>query len=329
MVAAHVRTPLARFLIAAALLHAGIPVVARLAPQAPRLLVARSSRPYMEIEVQVDPATLRQPPARRAVEPDESAPDRAREDLRQAARERRRDERDLPLPTQEHTQAPAGDPAVQAEPAPPAPTAPVDEYGGPPAPESVAVAPGIGGAPVWQIPGMLPEQGPPPPAPTVAPRRADTPVDKAGELLREAMRASDKSRGLDLPAAGTVASAVLEAVRGADTPATARTTFEVLLSGSGQVLSARMVSTTAGAADLWARVASAAVARLAGRKLGMTSAFTKGARVYVSVVSSVRMPSGATSGVQQQGAGIGFDLSDIGANASRVMSSSFKVVAVD
>jgi hypothetical protein len=143
------------------------------------------------------------------------------------------------------------------------------------------------------------------------------------------MRASDKSRGLDLPAAGTVASAVLEAVRGADTPATARTTFEVLLSGSGQVLSARMVSTTAGAADLWARVASAAVARLAGRKLGMTSAFTKGARVYVSVVSSVRMPSGATSGVQQQGAGIGFDLSDIGANASRVMSSSFKVVAVD
>jgi hypothetical protein len=41
------------------------------------------------------------------------------------------------------------------------------------------------------------------------------------------------------------------------------------------------------------------------------------------------MPSGATSGVQVQGSGMAFDLSDIGANATRVVSSSFKVVAVE
>ncbi len=332
MVAAHVRTLFGRFLIAAALLHGSIPVLARVAPEAPRLLVARSSRPFLEVEVEVEPATLRRPPARRAPGPEERAPDPARDDARLAARDRRREERDftLPAPTPDSSADPTTEPGPPPDPGVlPAPTAPVDEYGGPPPPEGVAIAPGLGGAPIWQIPGVLPDSAPPPPAPTVAPRRPDTPVNKAGELLSDAMRAKDKGLGLDLPAAGTVASAVVEAVRAADTPPVARTTFEVQVSGAGKVLSARMVSTTAGAVDLWSRVASAAVARLASRKLAMTAAFTKGARIYVSVVSSVRMPSGATSGVQVQGAGAAFDLSDIGAHASRVISSSFKVVAIE
>jgi hypothetical protein len=90
-----------------------------------------------------------------------------------------------------------------------------------------------------------------------------------------------------------------------------------------------VVTASGGATDAWARAANAAAARLAGRTLAMTGAFAKGARVYVSVVSSVRMPSGAPSGVQVQGSGMAFDLSDIGAHATRVVSSSFKVVAVE
>lgn len=324
------RSLFGRFLLAAALLHGGIPALARVVPEPPRLLVARSSRPFMEVEIEVDPGALRPRPARREPDAVERAQDPAREDARVAARDRRREEREAPAP--ESPEAPAPEPGAQPEPGPPAPTAPPapeDEYGGPPAPEGVALAPGIGGAPVWQIPGVLPERAPSPPAPTVAPRRRDTPVNKAGELLSEAMRAKDKGLGLDLPAAGTVATALVEAVRAGETPPLARTTFEVLLSGSGEVLSARMVSTTQGAADLWARVARAALARLAGKRLAMTAAFAKGARITVSVISSVRMPSGATAGVQVQGSGLGFDLSDIGANPTRVISSTFKVVPVD
>lgn len=319
------RTREARFLVAAALLHTTIPVLARVAPEPTRVMVARSSGAYEEIVVELDPEALRRPEPQRPEEPPEAV---ARAEVRERARREARRALNPEAPVaEEPAEHPAEAPPAPTEPAP-AP-APPDEYGGPPAAEPIT-APGLGGTPVWTIPGVLPRQGPPPPAPTAAPARADTPTDKAGQLLRQAMSAKDKSLGLDLPAAGTVATAVAEAVRASDTPHTARATFEVRLSGSGQVLGARMVSATAGGAELWARVASAAMARLSGKALTMTSAFAKGARVYVSVVSSVRLPSGASSsGPKLQGAGFGFDVSDIGAHATRVVSSSFKVVAVE
>lgn len=320
------RTREARFFVAAALLHTTIPVLARIAPEPMRVMVARSSKASEEIFVELDPEALRRPTDQRPEQPPEAM---ARAEVRERERREARRAVDPQAPVEEApAEQPAEGPVEPAPPPAPAP-APTDEYGGPPPAEPIT-APGLGGTPVWTIPGVLPPQGPPPPAPTAAPARADTPTDKAGQLLRQAMGAKDKALGLDLPAAGTVATAVAEAVRASDTPHTARATFEVRLSGSGQVLGARMVSATAGASELWARVASAAMARLSGKALTMTAAFAKGARVYVSVVSSVRMPSGAaSSGPKMQGAGFGFDLSDIGAHATRVVSSSFKVVAVE
>jgi hypothetical protein len=330
-VAARVLTHEARFLIAAALLHAAIPALARVAPRPERALVALQSGAAAEIEVDMEEPLRRALAARSAPRADEAAA-RAPTGERERARERPgRAPAAGEVLLREPQEGPAGavvDP--EAWPVPPPPEGlPPDEYGGPPAPAGTAGVPGLGGVPIWQLPGVLPDRAGPPPAPTAAPPRRETPADRAGQVLREAMQSKDKALGLDLPAAGTVASAVAEAVRASDTPAVARATFEVRLSGAGKVLGARMVSASAGATEAWGRVASAAVARLAGRTLAMTGAFAKGARVYVSVVSSVRMPSGATSGVQMQGAGMAFDLSDIGANATRVVSSSFKVIAVE
>ncbi|XXX77947.1 hypothetical protein WMF30_04135 [Sorangium sp. So ce134] len=314
----------ARFLLAATLLHAAIPWLSRVADRPARALVARSSGAYREVEIEVQPVAPLSPPQdeRRAPPP---APDgaRPREDAGPAlGRIARRDRRAPEAPaTPEAPVEPREGPA-----APPAPTA---EYEGPPSAEGPPGVAGLGGVPVWQLPGVLPDRAPPPPAPTKPAAPREMSMDRASEAVREAMRDRDKTLGLDLPAAGTVASVVADAVRAAETPATARAVFEVQLSGAGAVLGVRALSSTAGAAALWARVAREAAAQLAGRVLAMTAAFAKGAKVYVTVSSSVKMPSGATSGIQHQGAGFGFDVADIGAGRHRVVQSSFRVEAID
>lgn len=315
----------ARFLIAAALLHAAIPVAARFAPLRLQPLVARSSRAYQEIEVEVRPfAPLRPEEAPRAM----ARPPEEERDPERRLRPAREATTGKVTPPEPREPGPEPPPEAPTAPAPTA--APPDEYGSPPDPDGVAGVPGLGGAPVWQLPGVLPDRMPSQAAPTVAPPGPLTPTDKAGQLLRQVMQAKDKARGLDLPAAGTVATVVADEVRSSDTPETARATFEVSLSGAGQVLGVRATSMTTGAADVWARVARAAAARLAARKLAMPSTFAKGAKVYVSIVSAVKMPSGASSGgVHPSSSGFSFDVSDIGARPTRVVSSSFRVVAVD
>jgi hypothetical protein len=309
-------------LIAAVLLHAGIPLAARVAPRPEPVLLARASGLYSEVEVEVRPV----PPLPTTPSPRDPlrTPEDSDRDIERDPRRRLRSERD---PTESDPSLPEPPPDA---PIPSAPSGPLpDEYGGPPSADVPGV-PGLGGAPVWQLPGVLPDRAAARAAPTAPPPQRATSTDKAGEVLREAMRSKDKSLGLDLPAAGTVATVVADAVRSSDTPDTARATFEVRLSGSGQVLGVRVASSTAGAAELWARVARAVAARLTGRSLTMTTAFAKGATVYVSVVSAVKMPSGASSGgVHASGSGFGFDLSDIGARPVRVVSSSFRVTAVD
>ncbi|WP_437999135.1 hypothetical protein WMF26_03485 [Sorangium sp. So ce185] len=313
----------ARFLLAATLLHAAIPWVSRIADRPTPALVARSSGAYPEVEIEVEPV------ARLAPRQDEPrAPDgaRPREDAAPAlARTARRDRRgpEAPPPPEAPVEPREG-PAAAPAPAPPS------EYDGPPSAEAPPGVAGLGGVPVWQLPGVLPDRAPPPPAPTAPPAQREVSMDRGGEVLREAMRDRDKTLGLDLPAAGTVASVVADAVRAAETPETARAVFEVQLSGAGAVLGVRALSSTAGAAALWARVAREAAAQLAGRVLAMTAAFAKGAKVYVTVSSSVKMPSGATSGgIHHQGAGFGFDVADIGAGRHRLVQSSFRVEAID
>lgn len=315
-----------RFLLAATLLHAAIPLLARIASAPGPALEARSSGARREVEIEIEPAAPRGPEQDEARTPalDEARPREAEPVLGRTARRERR-----PL----DPQARPAPPETPVEPregpvAPPAP-GPSSEYGGPPTEVPRGVA-GLGGAPVWQLPGVLPDRAPPAPAPTAPTAPREVSADRAGELLREAMRDRDKTLGLDLPAAGTVASVVADAVRSAETPATARAVFEVQLSGTGAVLGVRALSSTAGAAALWARVAREAAAQLAGRVLAMTAAFAKGAKVYVTVSSSVQMPSGATSGgIHQQGAGFGFDVADIGARPRRLVQSSFRVEAID
>ncbi|WP_437297563.1 hypothetical protein [Sorangium sp. So ce426] len=319
-----------RFLLAATLLHAAIPLLARIAGAPGPLLEARSSGARREVEIEIEPVAPREAEQDEARPPPPRAPDEARP--REAepvlGRTARRERRPLdPAAPQAPTEAPVE--PREGPVAPPAP-APSSEYDGPPTAEGPRGVAGLGGAPVWQLPGVLPDRAPPAPAPTAPAAPREVSADRAGELLREAMRDRDKTLGLDLPAAGTVASVVADAVRSAETPATARAVFEVHLSGAGAVLGVRALSSTAGAAALWARVAREAAAQLAGRVLAMTAAFAKGAKVYVTVSSSVQMPSGATSGgIHHQGAGFGFDVADIGARPRRLVQSSFRVEAID
>lgn len=318
-----------RFLLAATLLHAAIPLLARIAGAPGTALEARSSDARREVEIEIEPVAPREPEQEEARAPLPHAQDeeRPREAEPVLGRTARRDRRPLDPPV-----APAEAPVEPREgPVAPPPPAPSSEYDGPPsAPTTQRGVAGLGGAPVWQLPGVLPDRAPPPPAPTAPTAPREVSADRAGEVLREAMRDRDKTLGLDLPAAGTVASVVADAVRSSETPATARAVFEVQLSGTGAVLGVRALSSTAGAAALWARVAREAAAQLAGRVLAMTAAFAKGAKVYVTVNSSVQMPSGATSGgIHQQGAGFGFDVADIGARPRRLVQSSFRVEAID
>jgi hypothetical protein len=179
---------------------------------------------------------------------------------------------------------------------------------------------------VWTIPGAVPENGRPAPAPTTpgAPREVDKNI--AGKVLNEELKARDKNLGIDLPAAGTVASAIGNAVRGSEAPNEGRATFVVRLSPTGQVLDVRLASSSAGNQDVWQRAAQAAAAALRGKSLTMTGAYKAGATVYVDVASAVVLPDGTKGGVKRQGAGVGFDLSNIGANPTRVVKTSFRVV---
>ncbi|XXY18714.1 hypothetical protein WME88_03560 [Sorangium sp. So ce216] len=320
----------ARFLLAATLLHAAIPWLARVATSPAPVLVARSSGAGREVEIEVEPAAPLLPEQDEAQAATPRSPDEARprEEAEPPARgwtaRRERRERDERRDTE--TPAPP-DPAGAPREGP----APSTEYDGPPSAERPPSVAGLDGVPVWQLRGVLPDRAAaPPPAPTAPPAPRETSMDRAGEVVREAMRDRDKALGLDLPAAGTIASVVADAVRASETPATARAVFEVRLSGAGLVLGVRALSSTAGATALWTLVAREAAARLAGRALAMTAAFAKGARVYVTVSSSVKMPSGAASGgIHQQGAGFGFDVADLGARPHRLVQSSFRVEAID
>jgi hypothetical protein len=265
----------------------------------------------------VDPTRIREVPSEREVprEPRPSPTSRAPDDPYAPT-----------SPSVEPNQIPAPAPAPSSSGQPPK-----DEYD-PLLPDTGGTGgvlvgpPGIGGRPVWTMPGVLPESGRPAPAPTTpgTPREVDKNI--AGKVLNEELRARDKSLGIDLPAAGTVATAIGNAVRGSDTPNEGRATFVVRLSPTGQVLDVRLASASAGNQDVWQRAAQAAAARLRGKSLTMTGAYKAGATVYVDVVSAILMPDGSKGGVKRQGMGVGFDVSNLGANPSRVVKTSFRVV---
>lgn len=205
----------------------------------------------------------------------------------------------VPAPAPAPGPAPAADPGPTPGPAPapapgPAPPGPPkDEYGGPAGGSDVAaLPPGIGGPSLWSIPGAIPGAAPPKPASTVATGPAPVNVNIAGQVLEGSLGKKDKAAGISLPAAGTVATQLADAVR-TSAPLNARATFEVKLGAEGQVEGVRLVSASDGDATTWARVVASAKSAIGARKLTMKGD-GKGATVTIKVESKVQFPSGTT-----------------------------------
>lgn len=309
------------FLAAAVALHLGLLGLARVAPQSAWLRSTSAEVRHVDaVEVELERPLL-EPPTTPS-DPGPDAPQPAKETRPAPPAARRPTERSTAPLEPSATPALTAEPAASATPAGPLP----DEYGAPPgADPGVALAPGLG-APIWALPGILPAQAPPRPAPTVAPKAAAIERDKAGQLLRASMASKDHKLGLDLPGAGTIASAVADGVRASDAPAESRSAFIVRLDAGGRVVEVRAVRWSAGGPEAYHRAASIAASRLSGRAIAMPDAYAAGALVSVEITSLLTLPAGG-SGPSRKGSSVSFDLSDVGAKPHRVIRSSYTVKA--
>lgn len=316
----------ARFFLIAVGLHAALPVMAFVAPSP---AAEEAPRP-IEVAIEIDVEATKPPPP----EPTPVAAARVEPSPSEEIARPNELPRERPVTgVIEPSPAPTG--VVTAEPsatnAPVVPVAPTgtSEYDGPPpsVPNGpITGLPGIG-SPAWSIPGVVPDMGTAAAAPTAAPK-ATVDAQIATKVLNQAIKEKDKALGLDLPGAGTIASAVRSVVASSSVPSESRATVEVRLSPTGQVLSARVTSSNGGSADAWAGVAKSVQASLAGKALLGKSGFEKGAIVYVSVTSSLTLPDGTKSSIERDGAGAKFDVANIGAHMQRVVKVSHSVVAV-
>jgi hypothetical protein len=314
------------FVLVAAGVHFFIPVVARIAPRSDRPLLAISSgiARRMEIDIEDVPIDLRPDEPRPEREPDPAV---AMNDTRP----RTTDSVD-PRAVDPNPQNNVEPPPQQIEPVPTAmPSAgPPDEYGAPP--PAVGGGPGIPGigGPVWAMPGVIPEQGKPKPAPTTVGPAPEVDRKIAGRLITDVMREKDRQLGLDLPGAGTIASVVSDVVRGSGTPDIARATLEVRIAPGGRVASVRVVRSSAGNTGDWSAVAGAVSGRLASRQFTLPEAYAQGAIVMVEVVSQLQMPDGSTGGTNigkggssdSLGGSVSFDVANIGARPKRHVRAS-------
>ncbi|MEP7120169.1 MAG: hypothetical protein ABJE95_04625 [Byssovorax sp.] len=276
-------------------------------PRAPRPSAQPPSSGHAEITIEVErtppppapPAEPEPPKAAAAAEAPSKGPSAPRADANAKVAAIAKESATEPLAPP----APAATPPAEAHaetPAPvPAPTPPAaparpgtDEYGGPVGGSDVAtLPPGIGTARIWSIPGAIPSAAPPKPASTVATGPAPVDSDIAGRVLEGSLGRKDKAIGIDLPAAGSVAVRVADAVR-TSAPLNARATFEVKLGAEGQVEGVRLVSASDGDASTWARVVASARAGIGATALKMKGD-GKGATVTVKVESKVQYPAGS------------------------------------
>jgi len=318
------------FIGIAALLHIGALYGAHLFPSK-NLLAEREYAPLDLIEVEVE---KRDPKKEENLERDAELPEQR---LAAANIDRREDRQTTPNNRQDGARGVAnpgiqgedsGDGQLEPGPGP----GPDDNFSAPEEPGIPGLGTpgsGIGGREIWRD-GKLLALEKAPKAPTEAPKEKKADRDSANKLVKDLLRKKDKKLGLDLPAAGTVASIIKQAVQGSDAPGEVRATFLVKLGPGGTVTSLTVQNMSGGSASMWNGIASSAKGAIAARKLNLTEDFKKGAIIIVNVQSKMTMPSGA-----EVGAGLklsltqNFDLADIGANPVRTVTAPFSATPVN
>jgi len=313
-------------MVAAAVLHLTLPVAAAIVPESDlgRRLSARAASEPSEIDIDVAFTGALRPEvpdqrtlpigARRYAHYDPHRPTRPYDPTRP-----------LPLspsaepPIEPHPDDPSADPSMPSEYyQPPS----LDELNG-----TSGLPPGMGGKRLWQrYPGALPDD---PlqmlPAPTQAPKRK---VDhqKATKLLRDGMRHKDRKLGLDFPGASAIASVIRGAVRASDAPFDCSGSFSVAVGPSGRVTRVVLNGYQGGTSSTWQAVQKSVKAQLAGRTFALKTAYAKGALVGVTVRSQMKMPGGGTG---RSGATLSFDVTDVKARPTRVVSVGVSARPVD
>lgn len=225
----------------------------------------------------------------------------------------------------------AGEPGGDTIPVPPgsapAPPGSGDAWSALPPGGAPSGLPGLNGKEVWTYNGALPALPAPVPAPTAV---AAKPVERdiANKVLGDVLKDRDKKMGIDLPAAGSVASAVQAATYSHGTINEGRATFVITLGPGGKVNGVRVSSMSAGSEADWSAVANAVKASLASKTLALTGQYEKGAVVTVTITSKMQLPSGGKDFASLNGAGGTFDVTNIGTKQKRVVSQTFSVTPV-
>ncbi|WP_437305689.1 hypothetical protein [Sorangium sp. So ce388] len=197
----------------------------------------------------------------------------------------RRTERGGSRPVEPTTPSPddAAAPPAQADARSPAGP---DEYGTPPDAPRPAAAPGLGGAPVWSIPGVIGPSAAATAPSALGPRSESTPA--------RSLEAAPP------PFAAALASDVLDVVRQTNTPVDGSATFEVRLDARGGVLGVQLKGSSDDLA--WRRAARALKQRLAGMSFPLPAPLSQGATVYIDVTSTFAHPSGGKEVAELEGA---------------------------
>ncbi|WP_438021101.1 hypothetical protein WMF18_19405 [Sorangium sp. So ce315] len=150
-----------------------------------------------------------------------------------------------------------------------------DTYGVPPGASRPAAAPGLGGTPVWSIPGVIGPSAAAAAPSAPGPRNESTPA---------------RSPEAAPPPFAALASDVLDVVRQTSTPVDGSATFEVRLDARGGILSVQLKGSSDDVA--WRRAVRALKQRLSTSSFPLPASLPQGATVYIDVTSTFAHPSG-------------------------------------
>ncbi len=167
---------------------------------------------------------------------------------------------------------------------------------------------GLGGDIYWMMHKQHPK------LPVRAPRRR---APRTAGALAEGLEARDRARGHFR--GGEVADAARDVANRVG-PQQGHATFVVETGPHGHVRTVRMVGASADL-ELWNKVAQGLRAALLRHAALRVPPGARGLRVSVLVQARVQLPSGSSPGgsVHFKGAGLGFDVADIGATPKRVV----------